>query len=573
MARKSVVHTPTRLSVVAPSTRLTKVKSDVAAAEKVSAQLRDKAAGYEKGALEIGKDIAKQQARADSMFTATPKSFEKAGGKLIPAVFLPTRKDNTSLDTEGAPAVPELVGSHKTARPVYHGDKKHVTKDALTGEGLGRKVTKELSGPKLGVCDPTSSGGCGGKVADHTHPKTKEGTPDFTKLIHPRTPAGSPRIGGHGGTPHVAPTGGPRIPTDTSSARMVRAGIMGRQGGKPHDIKDRNIETPDDAPPSRKGTRVSPDELARLRAANKKPEAFFSELSNWLLEYILKATMAPIKRYEPKKHGELPPLRNTHPLPPGASNAERETTLNAVQKATLWMTTGRVRKPETKKEKAAQFNALFGEEYMNPNKIANEIIREAFTSGGRNNTTPADNTISAKGGTQRQMLAGEYVGSAAWPFDQASNDMFRGSTELQMAQAHAGEGELVMGGGSAMEAVATEIIADLLEDSPSSILSDPDSVGYLINEMCEAGYCAEADKLKDICKDAKEEDVIAVSAMIDKLEAEKADPFLVEQLTRFATQFLITEEDADMPSGASDVNSPKDDAAESTDDNKGGSEA
>jgi hypothetical protein len=109
-----------------------------------------------------------------------------------------------------------------------------------------------------------------------------------------------------------------------------------------------------------------------------------------------------------------------------------------------------------------------------------------------------------------------------------------------------------------------------LEDSPSAILSDPDSVGYLINEMYEAGYIDFAATLKDICENAREEDIVKVSAIIEKLEADKADSFLVEQLVRFANQFLITEDDA---AAADDKNLPKEDAAEKTDDNKSSGEA
>lgn len=568
MAKPPKIHTPTRLSFVAPSARLAKVRTDVAAAEKVTADLGAKATNILKGALSVKKEQDKQQAKADRLWRPSPKDFarinkDRPNQGLVAATFLPTRKDNTSQDTEVSPETPELTGPHKKAKPVYHGEKKDVTKDVLTGEGSGRKITPELSGPKLGVCTD-----CGGKVADHTYASDLKGLPDKSRMLHPRTPAGAPRIGGHGDSSHVAPTGKPRIPTDTSSARMVRTGAVGRQGGKPHDIKDRNIETPEKPTekPSKVGTFVSPDELAKLRA-NKKPEAVFAEISNWLLEYILKANPASIRKFEISPSKEAikkynPDLLSTKPKDPRTSEVDKVS-------ASFGIVAGKIKNPKPSGLSAAK-RTLFGEDNMNPNKIANDIIREAFTSGDRNNTTPADNTISAKGGTQRQMLSGEFVGSAAWPFDQATNDMFAGSNELQMNQAHAGQGELV---GGAMEAVASEIVDNLLEDSPSAILADPDSVGYLINEMCEAGYCAEADKLKDICKDAKEEDVIVVSAMIDKLEAEKADSFLIEQLTRFATQFLISEEDADMPAGASDVNSPKDDAAESTDDNKGGSEA
>src|ERR1039457_6611080 len=145
------------------------------------------------------------------------------------------------------------------------------------------------------------------------------------------------------------------------------------------------------------------------------------------------------------------------------------------------------------------------------------------------------------------------VGSVIWPCDQVTNPMYGKLADFEMGQAYDGLFGKV-GSGRAMEAVATEIVNDLLDDSPSAILSDPDSVGYLINEMYEAGYTDFATELQAICEDAKEEDVVRVSAMIDKLEADEADSFLVGQLTRFASQFLITEEDA---APASDENLPK----------------
>ena len=203
---------------------------------------------------------------------------------------------------------------------------------------------------------------------------------------------------------------------------------------------------------------------------------------------------------------------------------------------------------------------------MNPDKIANDIIREAFTSGDRNNVTKDDNGISTPGGTQRQMLSGEWLGSAAWPFDQATNPDFAGSTELQAKHAVAGQGEGVVG--SAMESVATEIVDNLLEDSPSSIYSDPTSVGYLINEMTESGYTEYAATLSTICEDAKEEDVVKVVEMIEKMEADKADPFLIEQLTNFASLLIEDDSKAADDANPSDPNTSKEDAAEDVDTGK-----
>lgn len=531
-----------------PAERLAKVKAketETAKAKEAGAtltpELSKRVRGVIGNALKLShhKETAKAERKRDAMWIPTSKQFQKIVKKdFVPATFMPTRKDNDSADTEVRPETPEVSGSGLKTPTRYFGDRPKATKDVKTGEGSGRPELDKVTGPKLGVCPD-----CLGAVSTHRYAKTSAGTPDITKIVHPGIRAGSPKIGGHQ-SQHSAPTGfGPKIPTSSSSQRLAQAGAVGRAGGKPRDIKDRNILTPE----------------------KPEKESIFTNLSDLLQEYILKATMAPIKKYEPKKHGELVPLRHSNPLPPGASNAEKEKAITGVETTReLWL---KMRQP--KKSGHEQFKALFGEEYMDPNKIANDIIREAFTSGDRNNTTDG-NDMSGKGQTARKMLAGEWFGSEAWPFDQTTNPMFAKSANLQATQSETGMGELNAGAVGWQESVASEIVANLLEDSPSAILSDPESVGYLINEMCEAGYCDDAETLKSICADAKEEDVIKVSAMIDKLEAEKADPFLVEQLTKFATQFLITEEDA---APASDENLPKDDAAEKVDDNAGTAEA
>lgn len=200
--------------------------------------------------------------------------------------------------------------------------------------------------------------------------------------------------------------------------------------------------------------------------------------------------------------------------------------------------------PTTKPSGREQFNKLFGESNMNPDSIANQIIREAFTGGARANVTKG-NDNSAPGQTSRQMLAGEWVGSTAWPFDQATNPMFKGSTELQATQAERGMGVSPGTGkfGESVENVGRDIADALLEDTPEAMFTDPSSVGYLINSLSEAGYQEYADKCEKICEGYTTQDILEVADMIDALETAKADSFLIEQLTKFA-DLLLDENDA-----------------------------
>jgi hypothetical protein len=501
-------------------------KERIATADKASAA---GGASYKRALTAAGRitDIeADNKKKADAAWIPNKKHIEKhfGNGELTPYSGQGLPKDNDNPPDNVRPDVPELTKAH-----------------SKSGTSYPDGVKKGYQQAHTGVCT-----NCLGKVGEHRYtPKAMTKNPalrgsDPEDIIHPGRRAGVDRPATHD-TKVVAASLKP-AGFGSNAAQLVRAGLTGRQGGS-GDKTNRNIE----------------------KIKKPKNESIFNELLNFLHEYRLVATASPVKKYEPKKHGELAPMRNTHPLPHGTSNAEREKEVTSVETTRdLWM---KMRQP--KKPGAEQFHALFKEEYMNPNKIANKIIREAFTSGDRNNTTPNNNDMYVRGGTQRQMLAGEMVGSVIWPFDQVSNPMYDKLADFEMGQAHNGLFGKT-GSGSAMESVAVEIVDNLLEDSPSAILSDPDSVGYLINEMYEAGYIDFAATLKDICENAREEDVVKVSAIIEKLEADKADTFLIEQLTRFATQFLITEDDA---APASDENLPKDDAAEKTDDNKSSGEA
>lgn len=206
-------------------------------------------------------------------------------------------------------------------------------------------------------------------------------------------------------------------------------------------------------------------------------------------------------------------------------------------------------KKESTERAKADFEAIFErEENMNPDTIANKIIREAFTSGDRRNTTPNSNGMADKGGTARLMLSGEWFGSTAWPFDQSTSSDFEKSAQLQATQAVAGQGEGTSTTPSMMDSVsARDIVDNLLEDSPASIYDDPQSVGYMLRVLDEAGYTDFAKRCAEICENATEETVVEVSKMVEKLEADKADPYLVEGLQDFAALIISENEGTGTP--------------------------
>jgi len=210
---------------------------------------------------------------------------------------------------------------------------------------------------------------------------------------------------------------------------------------------------------------------------------------------------------------------------------------------------GEVSSPQAKERAQAEFDALFGqEEYMDPNKVANNIIREAFTGGARRNTTPNSNGLSDKGGTARLMLSAEWFGSPTWAFDQSTSQDFEKSAQLQATQAVNGQGEGTSSAPSMMDSVsARDIVDNLLEDSPASIYDDPESVGYMIRVLGEAGYKEFAARCAEICENATEETVVEISKMIEKLEADKADPYLVEGLQDFAALIISENEGTGTP--------------------------
>ena len=176
----------------------------------------------------------------------------------------------------------------------------------------------------------------------------------------------------------------------------------------------------------------------------------------------------------------------------------------------------------------------------NIDTFVNDIIREAFTSGDRANTTPNSNGLNDKGGTARQMLSGEWFGSVAWPFDQATSKDFSGSTELQLDQSKKGQGELV-GGGSQMESTGKELVDSLLEDSPSYIYSNPETVGYLINALKESFLTDAASLVEDVCENPSIEKLQKLIAIAEELNKEESNAYFVESILSLVE--TLTEED------------------------------
>lgn len=171
--------------------------------------------------------------------------------------------------------------------------------------------------------------------------------------------------------------------------------------------------------------------------------------------------------------------------------------------------------------------------------FVNDLIREAFTSGDRANTTPNSNGLNDKGGTARQMLSGEWFGSIAWPFDQTTSKDFAASAQLQIDQANSGQGEGV--GGATMTAEANEIVDNLLEGSPAYLYSDPTTVGYFINALRESSLDEVADVIEGVCEAPTEEGVSNLIKIAEELNNNEVDPYFVESLISLIE--YITEED------------------------------
>lgn len=270
-----------------------------------------------------------------------------------------------------------------------------------------------------------------------------------------------------------------------------------------------------------------------------------------LIEYVLaklgKEGWIPYK-------GKKKPPDEEGPTPHGPPGRARPIVMGFKKGPHYTQSGGEKTSPHSLERAKAEFETLFKrEEYMNPTKIANDIIREAFTikedfdTGDRNNTTKGSGKgMPDKGGVARLMLSGEFVGSSAWPFDQSVSSDFEGSAKLQASQAVSGQGE---GTSTAptMAEVAKGIVDGLLEDTPSSIYTDPESVGYFLRSLVEAGYPEFAARCSEICENYTEEMVVEVSKMAEKLEADKADPYLIEGLQDFAALIISESEGESTP--------------------------
>lgn len=160
--------------------------------------------------------------------------------------------------------------------------------------------------------------------------------------------------------------------------------------------------------------------------------------------------------------------------------------------------------------------------------IAEQLIKEALDMGNRNNITKAGDTI----GVQKQMIAGEIMGSAAWPFDMPSNPMVTKSNELYKNDFTPHK----------MESVVEDFVDKILEDSPSYIYTDKDSIGYLVNALENIGYEEFAEELNNICENPEEDSPSKILFMISELKKEKESNLVnlvVEQLAQLGASIAM----------------------------------
>lgn len=157
------------------------------------------------------------------------------------------------------------------------------------------------------------------------------------------------------------------------------------------------------------------------------------------------------------------------------------------------------------------------EENMNINDIVNNIIKEAFTSGDRNNTTSSGNGLADKGGAARQMLSGSWFGSTAWPFDQVGG-IYNKAANLQLGQSKEGQGERTSKSPEMIEnEVGNNLVNKVLEDTPSYIYSDPSTLGYFLNELEEEGYSDYAEELSTIAENLNETSMSRLEEIYNEL--------------------------------------------------------
>jgi hypothetical protein len=191
-------------------------------------------------------------------------------------------------------------------------------------------------------------------------------------------------------------------------------------------------------------------------------------------------------------------------------------------------------------------------------KIVDQLIIEAFTSGEYN--VVKGNSVSGRGETVRQMLSGEWFGSVAKPFWTSTNPMYSGEVELAAGQAESGQGEMTGGPGlgvyghtNVSEAVVDEILDKILGDSPSAMYTDPQSVGFLINNIREYGYEKIAEGLEAACQAPSREAIVFINEAVNYLENECenegkcVDEHTMSQLTNLGNNLISLVEEAEVP--------------------------
>jgi len=282
---------------------------------------------------------------------------------------------------------------------------------------------------------------------------------------------------------------------------------------------------------------------AAAKANKDKPEDF-THINN-IMEIVRKKVyeMVPIREANPRHLGGIKVAKiDPNRAAPGAG---QPATVTAKDRAKQVLGV----KPDEKATPAPKFNDLFKEENMDKkqvNDFVEAIFREAFTSGPDNITK--GNSNDAPGETSRQMLPGDWFGSLAWAFQMPKPaNSFEKQGEMIDQHSKAGLGEMV---GQVMESILDEDLA---------AYSDPDSVGYLINTLFEAGYKEEAAFLANTADNPTLEAVDKVNEIAAKLEEVKEDTFLVGQVKGFADlikQTLTEEADNEVADNADTAETP-----------------
>jgi len=175
-------------------------------------------------------------------------------------------------------------------------------------------------------------------------------------------------------------------------------------------------------------------------------------------------------------------------------------------------------------------------------KIVTRILKEAFTTGPYN-TTPDNNDLTAKGGTARQMLSGEWFGRPSWTFMQSSLADYQKAVAFQQNQSVEGQGDNVMMHGNPME------------ESLSDMFTNPNSLDYIVNSLEEVGYTKQAKDLVTIVENPTTDNIDFLINMTEALEADDAPEFITESLIALAS--YLVEGDADSEE-VNDTEEPED---------------